>query len=139
MKKIYEWALNHAEVPARAMHAVSMLRSEHAERFVEVCVGCEVNDEDVPQEFIYNDKLHKLVSCNYVLDKIVYETVDTDCRYFDNQEDADKYALTGDYHWNKSSANATDNYPIKASWTRPCEHETYYSRWFAWAGVKFEE
>lgn len=131
-------ALNHVDVPARAMQAVSMLNSDHAERFVEVCIGCDISDNDVPQEFIYNDKLHKLVHCNYVLDKIVYETVDTDYRYFDNQEDADKYALTGDYHWNKSSANVTDNYPIKAAWTRPCEHETYYSRWFAWAGVKFE-
>lgn len=138
MKKIYEWALNHVDVPASVINAVNMLRPEHAERFVEVAVGCQVDDCDVPQEFVYEDKLHKLVRCNYVLDQIIYETVDTSYRYFDNQEDADKYALNGDYHWNRSSSSATDQYPIKAAWTRPCEHETYYERWFAWAGMKFE-
>lgn len=138
MRKIYEWALNRVEVPARVINAVSMLRPDEAEKFVEVCVGCAINDEDVPQEFIHEDKLYKLISCNYILDKVVYETVDTSYRYFDNQEDADKYTLNGSYHWNKSSDNPTDKYPIKASWTRPCEHETYYSKWFTWAGMKFE-
>ena len=139
MKKIYEWALNHVDASARIIDAVSMLRPEHAERFVEVAVGCHVDNDDVPQEFMHEDKLHKLVRCNYVLDQIVYTTVDTSYRYFDNQEDADKYAINGDYHWNKSSSEPSDKYPIKGAWTRPCEHETYYSRWFAWAGKKFEE
>lgn len=139
MKKIYEWALNHVEVPAKVIKAVDMLRPEHAERFVEVVIGCDVDDNDVPQEFYYEDKVHTLVRCNYVLDQIIYTTVDTSYRYFDNQEDADKYAINGDYHWNKSSSNATEQYTIKGAWTRPVEHETYYSRWFAWAKVKFEE
>lgn len=139
MKKIYKWALNHAEVPARAMRAVSMLRPEHAERFVEVAVGCDINDDDVPQEFYHEDKLHKLIRCNYVLDQIVYETVDTSYRYFDSQEAADEYAKTGNYHWQKSSASENEQYPIKGAWTRPVEHETYYEKWFSWAKVKFEE
>ena len=138
MKKIYEWALNHVEVPARVINAVSMLAPDHAERFVEVSVGCHVDDVDVPQEFYYEDKLHKLVRCNYVLDQIVYETVDTSYRWFDNQEYADRYSNDGNYHWNKSSSEPTEQYTIKAAWTRPVEYETYYERWFAWAGVKFE-
>ena len=138
MKKIYEWALNHVDVPASVINAVSMLAPDHAERFVEVSVGCHIDNDDVPQEFYYEDKLYKLVRCNYVLDKIVYETVDTSYRYFDNQEDADKYAIDGSYHWNRSSSGATEIYAIKGAWTRPCEHETYYERWYAWAGVKFE-
>ena len=138
MKKIYEWALNYAEVPTRAMRAISMLRPEHAERFVEVAVGCDVSDDNVPQEFYYEGKVHTLVRCNYVLDQIIYTTVDTSYRYFDNQEDADKYAINGDYHWNRSSSSATEQYAIKGAWTRPCEHDTYYERWFMWAGVKFE-
>ena len=138
MKKIYEWALNHVGVPASVINAVSMLRPEHAERFVEVSVGCHIDNDDVPQEFYYEGKVHTLVRCNYVLDQIVYTTVDTSYRYFDNQEDADKYAINGDYHWNRSSSSATEQYVIKGAWTRPCEHDTYYERWFMWAGVKFE-
>lgn len=135
MRKIYEWALNHLEVPARVMYAVNMLQRDQAERFVEVCVGCHIDDNDVPKEFVYENKVHKLIRCNYVLDKIVYETVDTAHRWFDNQEDADKFAKNGDYHWNKSSSSESEQYPIKGAWTRPCEHETYYDRWFAWAGL----
>ena len=138
MRKIYEWALNHVEVPARAIRAVSMLQPDHAEKFVEVCIGCDIDNDDVPQEFIYENKLHKLVRCNYILDKIVYETVDTAYRYFDCQEAADEYAKTGNYHWQKSSTSESEQYPIKGAWTRPCEHETYYSKWFAWAGVEFD-
>lgn len=138
MKKIYEWALNHIEVPARVINAVFMLQTDHAERFVEVCAGCAIKDEDVPQEFVYENKLHKLIRCNYVLDKIVYETVDTTYRWFDNQEDADKFAETGNYYWNKSSNSESEQYHIMGKWTRPCEHETYYSIWFNWAGVKLD-
>lgn len=138
MKKIYEWALNRINVPASVINAVSMLRPEHAEKFVEVSIGCAVNDEDVPKEFINEDKLYKLIRCNYILDEIIYESVDTSYRYFDNQEDADEYAKTGNYNWNKSSSSKKDEYPIKGAWIRPCEHETNYERWFTLAGVKFE-
>lgn len=138
MKKIYEWALKQIHVPTSVINAVSMLHSDHAERFVEVAVSCNIDDDDVPQEFYHEDKLYKLISCNYVLDKIVYETVDTSYRYFDNQENANKYALNGNYSWNQSSSEASDKYPIKGAWIRPCEHETNYERWFTLAGVKFE-
>lgn len=111
-----------------------MLRTEQAERFVEVAVGCEIDNNDIPQEFVYEGKLHKFVRCNYVRDEIVYVTDDTEHRYFDNQEAADKYAESGEYRWNTSSYNLTDKYTIEASWTRPCEHETYYERLFKWAG-----
>lgn len=134
MKKIYEWALNQCHVSDSVVDAVAMLRPEQAERFVEVVVGCEINDNDVPQEFVYEGKVYKLVRCNYVQDRITYVTDDTDYRYFATQEEADRYTESGDYVWSTSSSGASDKYPIKASWTRPCEHETYYDRWFRWAG-----
>lgn len=133
MKKIYTWALKNCGANDAMINAVSMLGTEQAERFVEVVVGCEINNDDIPQEFVYEGKLYRFVRCNYVLDEIVYVTDDTDHRYFANQEDADKYAESGDYNWGTSSSSASDKYPIKASWTRPCEHETYYDRWFSWA------
>lgn len=133
MKKIYKWALGMCGVSDAVTTAVSMLRTEEAERFVEVVVGCDITPEDVPQEVVYEGKVCKLLRCNYILNMIVYVTDDTDCRYFPNQEDADKYSASGDYSWGNSSSSVSDKYPIKSAWTRPCEHSTYYERWFSWA------
>lgn len=133
MKRIYEWALMHLDMPSSVVDAIGMLKVEQAERFVEVAVQCAINKEDVPQEIIYNDKVHKLVRCNYILDEITYTCEDSSTRYFTTQEAADKYAENGDYPWNESSSNPKDEYPFKGVWTRECEHTTWYSRWFEWA------
>ena len=57
---------------------------------------CEVLDSSISDEVIFN-----------------YNSVDT--RYFENQEDADKYAETGDFDYSKSNYNKTENYTFKAS------------------------
>lgn len=133
MKKIYKWALKQAGATKTMLNAVNMLKDEHAERFVEVVVGCEINDDDVPQEVMYDGKVCKLVSCNYILDEITYSCEDSTTRYFPTQEDADKYAENGNFSWDKSSSNPKDEYPVKGAWTRECEHTTWYERWFSWA------
>lgn len=133
MKKIYEWALGQCGVNDRIINAVNMLKAEHAERFVEVVVGCEIKNDDVPKEVTYEDKVCKLVSCNYILDIVTYTCVDSTTRYFATQEDADKYAEHGDYAWSTSSSDAKEEYPFKGVWTRECEHSTWYERWYSWA------
>ena len=133
MKQIYEWALEQCGVNDTVIKAVSMLRSEQAERFVEVVVGCEINNDDIPQEFTYEGKVYKFVRANYVLDEITYRCEDSTTRYFKTQTDADKYAENGNYSWDESSSNALEEYPYKGVWTRECEHTTWYNRWFEWA------
>lgn len=133
MKKIFKWALEQCGVNDCIINAVGMLRTEQAERFVEVVVGCEINNDDVPQEVTYEDKVHKLVRCNYILDEITYRCEDSSIRYFATQEDADRYAEHGDCVWSTSSSDAKDEYPYKGVWTRECEHTTWYNRWFEWA------
>lgn len=136
MKKIYEWALKQTGATKGMINAVNMLKDDHAERFIEVVVGCEIKDEDVPQEIIYEGKVHKLVRCNYILDEITYSCEDSTTRHFTTQEDADKYTENGSYSWDNSVSNSKDGYPFKAVWTRECEHTTWYSRWFEWANKK---
>lgn len=133
MKKIYQWALEQCGVNETIVNAINMLRTEHAERFVEVVAGCEIKNSDVPQEVTYEDKVCKLVRCNYILDEITYSCVDSTTRYFMSQEDADKYAERGNYTWSTSSSDAKDEYPYKGVWTREVEYTTWYSRWFEWA------
>lgn len=136
MKKIFKWALEQCGVNDGIINAVGMLRTEQAERFVEVVVGCEINNDDVPQEFTYEGKVYKLVRCNYILDEITYRCEDSTTRYFANQEDADKYAENGNYSWDASSSNAKDEYPFAGVWTREVEHTTWYNRWFDMSNEK---
>lgn len=132
MKKIYQWALEQCGANETIINAVSMLRTEQAERFVEVLVGCEIKNDDVPQEFTYEDKVYKVVRCNYILDEITCHCEDSSVRYFPTQEDADKYAECGDYSWATSSSDAKDEYPYKGVWTIEVEHTTCYEKWFEW-------
>ncbi|MBQ8206368.1 MAG: hypothetical protein IJZ77_02805 [Bacilli bacterium] len=133
MKKIYEWALKQTGATKGMINAVNMLANEHAERFIEVVVGCEIKNEDIPKEVTYEGKVYKFVRANYVRDKITYSCEDTSVRYFPDQENADIYANTGDYVYNFSSSTPKDEFPIKGIWTRECEHTTWYTRWFEWA------
>lgn len=130
MKKIYEWALKQAGATKGMINAVNMLANDHAEHFIEVVVGCEIKDEDIPKEFTYEGKLYKFVRSNYVRDEIVYSCEDSTTKYFLNQEDADKYAKDGSYDYNRSSFNLKDEYTFKGVWTREVEHTTWYDRWF---------
>lgn len=130
MKKIYEWALEQSGASESMVKAVNLLRESHAERFIEVIVGCEIKDEDIPQEVTYEGKVHKFVRSNYVCDEITYICEDSTTRYFSTQEAADKYAESGDYPWDGTSYNPTDEFPFKGVWTREAEHTTWYSRWF---------
>lgn len=136
MKQVYEWALRQAGATKAMLNAVNMLPNDHAERFVEVVLGCEMKDEDIPKEFIYEGKLYKFVRSNYVRDEIVYSCEDSTTKYFSTQEDADKYAKNGDYNYNRSSNSPKDEYPFEAVWTRECEHTTWYSRWFDMSNEK---
>ena len=133
MKKIYNWALKQCGANDTIINAVSMLKTENAERFVEVVVGCEINNDEVPQEFTYEGKVYKLVRCNYILDEITYRCEDSTTKYFTTQTEANTYAENGSYNWDTSSPHPKDEYPFKGVWTRECEHITWYSRWFEWA------
>ena len=133
MKKIYQWALEQCGANETIVNAVNMLKTEHAERFVEVVVGCEIKNNDVPQEVTYEDKVCKLVNCNYVLDIITYRCVDSTTRWFKTQMDADAYEMDGSYNWNNSSSDPRDEYTFTGIWTREVEHTTWYNRWFEWA------
>lgn len=133
MKKIYEWALEQCGANDTIVNAVSMLKPDQAERFVEVVVGCEINNDEVPQEVMYDGKVCKLVSCNYILDEITYRCEESTTRYFKTQMDADKYEMNGFYSWDGSSNTLKDEYTFAGVWTREVEHTTWYSRWFEWA------
>lgn len=136
MKKIYEWALKQAGATKGMINAVNMLADEHAERFIEVVVGCEIKDEEIPKEAMFEGKICKFVNYNYLRDEITYSCEDSTTRYFATQEDADKYTKNGDYNWNTSSSNPKDEYPFEAVWTREVEHTTWYDKWFNMSNEK---
>lgn len=133
MKKIYKWALEQSGASESMVKAVNLLKDEQAERFVEVVVGCEINNDEVPQEIVYNNIVHKLVRCNYILDEITYRCEESTTKYFKTQMDADKYEMNGSYSWDASSNTLKDEYTFAGVWTREVEHTTWYSRWFEWA------
>lgn len=133
MKKIYEWALKQAGATKTMVSAVNMLTTDHAERFIEVVVGCEIKDEEIPKEFTYEGKVYKFVRANYVRDEITYSCEDSTTKYFPTQEDADKYTKDGDYNYNRCSFDLKGEYTFKGVWTRECEYTTWYTRWFEWA------
>lgn len=127
MRPIYEWALDQigANKNGNLMRAISMLEDDRQERFVETIIGIDVFEAALPKKIRRNNVVYTLESANYIKDEIVATYMGTDTRYFSNQEDADTYAASGKYDYDKSSHKKSDTYPFKGEYTS--EHTTWYS------------
>lgn len=131
MRKIYEWALDQigATKNGNLIKAINMLNDDNQERFVEITIGIDIDTAELPKKVRRNNVVYTLDSANYLKNEIVATYMGTDTRYFSNEEDANNYAATGKYNYEKSSHKKTDDCPIKGEYIS--EHTTWYS-YYTW-------
>lgn len=135
MRKIFEFALEHATVTTDdIIRAVEMLDDEaKSERLIEAMLGLDTKREDLADHVIDDNKVEcTLVKYNFLRDEVMYNRVDSDTRYFDTQENADKYANSGDYKYNTQSWCKDDEHPYAGTWVHVGEHYTCTSYWKKW-------
>ena len=127
MRPIYEWALDQigANRNGNLMRAISMLENDRQERFVETIIGIDVVETKLPKKIRRSNVVYTLESANYIKDEVVATYIGTDTRYFSNQEDANTYAASGKYDYDKSSHIKSDIYSFKGEYVS--EHTTWYS------------
>lgn len=122
MKKIYSAAINMANAQelktslVESINKVDVKNSPIIERFIDTIFGCDITMDELPK-VKYNSSygVMTLESASYLSDEVIFNYNSVDTRYFENQEDADKYAETGDFDYSKSNYNKTETYTIKAS------------------------
>lgn len=127
MRPIYEWALDQigANKNGNLMKAISMLNDDMQESFVEIIIGVDIDTAKLPKKIRRNDVIYTLESANYLRNEITAKYIGTDTRYFSNEEDANEYAATGKYEFNKSAYKKTNEFTIKGEYTS--EHTTWHS------------
>lgn len=120
-KKIYAKLVqltNEAQLKDLLIDAILFKADDKILRFINIMYGEDIRICDLePVTLQYNDTLCTLVSLDYLNDTITYSYKDTRKKYFATQEDADLYAETGDYDYNKTSYNYTDEYCIESKHT----------------------
>lgn len=120
-KKIYAKLVqltNEAQLKDLLIDAILSKADDKILRFIDLMYDEDIRMCDLePVTLSYNDIPCTLVSLDYLNDEIEYSYRDTRKKYFATQEDADKYAETGDYNYNKTSYNYTDEYCIESKHT----------------------
>lgn len=109
--------------------AIESLNEDIQDRFVEIMIGVDIDISNLHRKIKRNDVIYTIKSANYLKDEIVAEYIGTDVRYFSNQDDADKFAKTGNYNYNKSCYQADGDYTIKGEYTSKKETWFSYDTW----------
>ena len=130
MKPISKYVLNKAfsDIP-NLEKAVNCLDESMQDKFVEVLIGVNIDDSALPKRIKRNDVIYDIKSTNYIKDEVKAEYIGTDVRYFSNQDDADKFAKTGDYNYNNSSYQANETCTIKGEYTSKKTTWFSYDTW----------
>ena len=109
--------------------AINCLNESMQDRFIETMVGVNIDDSILPKRIKRNDVVYSIKSANYIRDEITAEYIGTDIRYFSNQDDADKFAKTGDYNYNNTTRIANETCTIKGEYTSKKETWFSYDTW----------
>ena len=137
MKKIYAKAIEMATPVAIKEKLIALVakinNSDYAERFIEVLLDAEVKEEELACVVEYYDEIRTKKSFDFLNDRINYDYVRTTKRYFANEEDAAKYAKSGDYDYNTSKSNLQDEYTYEGIYVRTSES---YCNLYEWLNAK---
>ena len=136
MRPIYAWALNQvgADKNGNLIKAINMLDESKQEAFIDVIVGADINDYELPKKIIENGVVYTLCYTNYLNNDIYGEYMGEDVRYFATQDAADVYASTGNYEYNNSTSYSdSEKYTIKS--VHPCLKTKWFS-YGAWMNAE---
>ena len=87
----------------------------------------------IPTTVVHNDKTYKLTKVRVLEGKVYTTYPETTVRHFTTEEDADRYAKTGDYRYNSMTYEQDENHPFRAEYTRDIETWQNIEDWLDWA------
>ena len=137
MKKIYARAIEMTDPVSLKEKLTALIakinNSDYAERFIEILLDVEVKEEELACVVERYDEIRTKTSFDYLNDRINYDYVRTTKRYFANEEDAAKYAKSGDYDYNTSKSNLQGEYTYEGIYVRTSES---YCDLYEWLNAK---
>ena len=137
MKKIYAKAIEMADpvsLKEKLIDVVAKINeSDYAERFLDVLFHADIKENELSQVVERYDEIRTKTSFDYLNDRINYDYVRTTKRYFTNEEDAVKYAQSGDYDYNTSKSNLQGEYTYEGIYVRTSES---YCNLYEWLNAK---
>lgn len=87
----------------------------------------------IPTTAVHDGKDYKLTKVKILEGKVYVTYPETSVRYFSTEEDADRYANTGNYRYNSTTSEQDEDHPFRAEYTRDVETWAYIDTWLAWA------
>lgn len=132
MKKIYEAAINNADMNVIKNNLITFLNSleDSPERAVEILLGMETKESELSKK-VYDrqNRVLTLKSTNYLKDRVTYSYESKNVYYFKTKEEADLYAKDGtikDSKWSKNEEYTFESFftSTKESW---CSFDTWMS------------
>lgn len=132
MKKIYSKVLNDhfANLPG-VLKAISYLPEDAQERFVEICIGCEVTIDELPKKIRRNGVVYTFISSNYLNNEVKSSYIATDVRYFATKDKAIEYSNSGNFSYSESTNKETTEYPYKGEHTHTKESYVSFETWMS--------
>lgn len=120
MRKIYAKAIEMANPVALQEKLIAIVekidRSDYAERLIDVLFDADVKEDELPYMVKYYSEVRTRKSFDYLNDRVDYDYMRTDTRYFVNEEDAVEYAKSGKYDYNTSKNAPRDGYPYEGKY-----------------------
>lgn len=130
MKKIYSKLLNGLfSIMPGVIKAISYLSEDAQERFIDICLGCEITIDELPKKIKANGVIYTLDSCNYLNDDIKAFYIDTDVRYFATKNEAIEYSNSGKFNYAESRNKETAEYPYKGKCSRKIWSYFTFNTW----------
>ena len=137
MKKIYTKAIEMADpmiIKKKLIIVVDQIKnSDHIERFLDFLFDADVKENELARIVEIYDEIRTRTSFDYLNDRVYYDYVRTTKRYFANEEDAAKYAKSGDYDYNTSKSNLQGEYTYEGIYVRTSES---YCNLYDWLNAK---
>lgn len=140
MKNIYAKAIEMADpmiIKKKLIIVVDQIKnSDHIERFLDILFDADVKENELSHIVERYDEIRTRTSFDYLNDRVYYDYVRTNTRYFANEDDATKYSKSGNYDYNNSKANPDDAYPYEAKYIK---HSDSYCTVMEWMDSKVVE
>ena len=137
MKKIYTKVIEMADPVSLKEKLIDVIakinESDYVERFLDVLFDTDIKENELSHVVERYDEIRTRTSFDYLNDRVYYDYVRTTKRYFANEEDAAKYAKSGDYDYNTSKSNLQDEYTYEGIYVRTSES---YCNLYEWLNAK---
>lgn len=133
MKPIFTYAIKHTDsdqLKNKLIDVVNNINDDKIERFIEILLGCQPTYTLPAKVYNYN-KAHIRVfkSFDYLNDRVDYTYEESITKFFITQEEADKYAETGEYIYSRTSNSESDEHTIKATYSYHRESYMTINEW----------